>query len=316
MKIRKILVPVDFSAYSDKALEFALLWGEKFGAELTLLHVNTLFHEHFDYERLAQDSQKTINQHEHNIQQWIKEHAHSKSDRKTRINYEVVKGASAPSSILQFITGNKFDLVIMGTHGHTGLKHLFLGSVAEKVTRLSPVPVITVHRSLDNYAIKKILAPVDFSEFSRPLVENAIAIAKTFDARIHLMHVLERPMPTSFNWLVEEVEPYFELDPEMRERISNTMQSYVDESVRERVIEVIETGRAYEAIIDYARENKIDLIVMSTRGFSKFNYFWLWGSTTERVVRLAPCSVMTERSANMDQLSEIVFAEDADLNYK
>jgi len=309
MKIQRILAPVDFSAYSDKALEFALLWGEEFGAELTLLHVNTLLHEHFEYERMVQDCKGMVEQHEKRIRQWMEEHAHAKSGRKAQINYEVLKGASAPNSILHFISENKFDLVIMGTHGHTGLKHLFLGSVAEKVARLSPVPVLTVHRSVESYEIKKILVPVDFSEFSRPLVENAIAIAKTFDAKVHLMHVLERPTPTSFHWLVESVEPYFELDPEIRERISKTMQSYVDESVRERVIEVIETGRAYEAIIDYARKNKIDLILMSTRGFSRFDYFWLWGSTTERVVRLAPCSVMTERSANMQQLSEIVFTE-------
>lgn len=308
MKIQKILAPVDFSEYSNKAAELALLWGEEFGAELTLLHVNTLFHEQFDYNRLAEGCQDLIRQHEARIQQRMEEQAR-KVRKRVPVRYEIVRGASASAAILKAISEDSFDLVILGTHGRTGLKHLVLGSVAEKVARLSPVPVLTVHRSLERYQVKNILVPLDFSRHSPSLVKNALAIAGAFDARVHLLHVLERPTATSFTWMTDKVEPYFELNPELREEVLNKMRAYLQEGKEPATLTVIESGHAYEEIVRYAGANRIDLILMATRGFSKFDYFWLWGSTTERVVRLAPCSVLTEREPDMAHLSELALEE-------
>lgn len=308
MKIQKILAPVDFSEYSDKAVELALVWGEEFGAELTLLHVNTLFHEQFDYDRLAEGCQDLVRQHETRIRQQLEEHAR-RIRKRAPIRYEIMRATSAAAAILKTITEDSFDLVILGTHGRTGLKHLLSGSVAEKVARLSPVPVLTVHGALERYEVKNILVPVDFSQYSPSLVKNALAISKAFEARVHLLHVLERPTAASFSWMTEKVEPYFELNPELRERALNKMNAYLPESAGEAILKVIESGHAYEEIVRYAAANRIDLILMATRGFSKFDYFWLWGSTTERVVRLAPCSVLTEREADMAHLSELAYEE-------
>lgn len=308
MKIQKILVPVDFSPYSNRAVELALVWGEKFAAELTLLHVNTLFHEQFDYNRLAEGCQELLRQHEMRLQQQMEAHTH-KIRKRAPIRYDIVRAASASAAILKTISEDSFDLIILGTHGRTGLKHLVLGSVAEKVARLSPVPVLTVHGAQKRYEVKNILVPLDFSRYSSSLVKNALAIAKVFDARVHLIHVLERPTTAAFTWMTDKVETYFELDPELRQRALDKMNAYLQESAGEAILQVIENGRAYEEIVHYAAANQIDLILMATRGFSKFDYFWLWGSTTERVVRLAPCSVLTERATDMAHLSELVLEE-------
>lgn len=296
MRIKKILVPVDFSEYSESALKYALFWGEAFSAELTLLHVNTLFHEHFDYDMLIERYREEIDQQESHIRKWMREHELHVGRSKVKLNFEVLRSHSAANSILDFITQEKFDLVVMGTHGRTGTRHLFLGSVAEKVARLSPVPVFTTHKDMEIHGIRRILVPVDFSEFSKTLVSSALQIGQAFDARVHLLHVLERMTVTSFRWMSENVWPYFKMDEDLRSRVTGMLRDLTETPDDPGLVyEVVKAPHAYEAVIEYAGTQEIDLIIMGTRGFSKFDYFWLWGSTAERVLRLAPCPVLTER---------------------
>lgn len=296
MRIKKILVPVDFSEYSESALKYALFWGEAFSAEITLLHVNTLFHEHFDYDMLIERYREEIDQQESRIRKWMREHELHVGRSKVKLNFEVLRSRSAANSILDYITQEKFDLVVMGTHGRTGARHLFLGSVAEKVARLSPVPVFTAHKDMEIHGIRRILVPVDFSDFSRTLVGSALEIARVFDARVHLLHVLERLTVTSFRWMSENAWPYFKMDEDLRARVTGMLRDLTETPDDPRLAyEVVKAPHAYEAVIEYAGTRKMDLIIMGTRGFSKFDYFWLWGSTAERVLRLATCPVLTER---------------------
>ncbi len=296
MKIQKILVPVDFSAYSNKALEYAIYWAETFGAELTLVHVNTLFHEHHDYSALLNEYQELVLAREEQIWEWMEAHHQTARRRNVRVAYDVVNGFSAAQTILDYLKRHPFDLVVMGTHGRTGLKHLMQGSVTEKVSRLSPVPVLAIHKDLQDLAINNILVPVDFSEYSRTVVETAVDLARQFGARVQLIHVLERPTPANFDWIVEEMESAFQIDPEVLTKVHQTLRSYIVDDYRQMISESILTGHPYEEIINYTRSNRVDLIIMACRGFSRFEYFWLWGSNTERVLRLAPCPVLALRT--------------------
>ncbi len=304
MKVRKILVPVDFSEYSNTALEYGLLWGETFGAELTLLHVNTLFHEHYEYDRLMHSYQGIVDKEREQLHRWMKEHAARAAEREVKFRYEILDGRSAAQTILHYVKENPYDLVIIGTHGRSGIKHLLLGSVAEKVSRLSPYPVLTTHKDVEKFRVKNILVPVDFSDYSRQATRMAVDIAREFDARIHLLHVFERANAAHFQWIPETVRPYFDMNPDLRERILEDLQEYKDETIPHWTLEVVEEGLAYREIITYAEEHEIDLIVMATRGYNKFEYFWMWGSTTERVVRLAPCPVLTTRWQDTPQEGE------------
>ena len=311
MNIQKILVPVDFSEYSNRALEYALLWGETFGAELTLVHVNTLFHEHYDYQHFIDRYQQILEEEERQLHEWMQAHAVKAAERKVELKYEILKGRSAANTLLKYLQDHAFDLVVMGTHGRSGIKHLLLGSVAEKISRLSPYPVLTTHKDIEKFQVKQILVPVDFSDYSRQATRNAVAMAKEFDAHIHLLHVFERANAAHFRWMPEDVRAYFDIDSELRERILDELREYKDNSVANWTLEVIEEGHAYHEIITYAREKDIDLIVMATRGFNKFEYFWMWGSTTEKVVRLAPCPVLTTRWQPASQSRTQIFEAEA-----
>jgi nucleotide-binding universal stress UspA family protein len=139
--IRKILVPTDFSEHSALALTYAADLAKRYNASVTLLHiypvVNYAAAEGFALytpEQLA----KLITQ----LNTQLKA-----SEEQARTQGVVDVGSSmlqgdAYQEILE--QADDFDLVVMGTHGRTGLKHALMGSVAEKIVRTSPCPVLTV----------------------------------------------------------------------------------------------------------------------------------------------------------------------------
>jgi nucleotide-binding universal stress UspA family protein len=142
--LHRILVPTDFSKHSHNALTYAAAFAEKFGAELFLLHVVqdlALFIP--EAVSVAPPVTPPIEQmtaavHEA-LQRVVRE---ERLDRFT-IHCEVREGTPF-YEIIQFARDSAIDLIIMGTHGHTGLVHVLLGSVTEKVVRKAPCPVLTV----------------------------------------------------------------------------------------------------------------------------------------------------------------------------
>jgi universal stress protein A len=144
----RILVPTDFSEPSDAALQYARMVASKFGASLHLLHV----FEPSPYLAGAVSAEVYVADASA-IRAELMEHAKNQlAERVTagdRERYgartEIVTGQSA-SSIVKYATERHMDLIVMGTHGRSGISHLLLGSVAEHVVRAAPCPVLTVRR--------------------------------------------------------------------------------------------------------------------------------------------------------------------------
>jgi nucleotide-binding universal stress UspA family protein len=147
-RIRKILVPVDFSSYSESAVGYASTIAGKFGATLILMHVI----ESFPYS--VTDSMNVIS-HRRALQTLaralLRNLAGELRNRKLAVKTCLVEG-NPSREILVKARREKADLIVMGTHGRTGLPHVLLGSVAEKTVRLSPAPVLTIPLSLDRKA--------------------------------------------------------------------------------------------------------------------------------------------------------------------
>lgn len=145
--ITRILVPTDFSAAADAALDFARTIAATFGASLHLLHV---FEDPFVPGAFGVETYVPIPP---------ATHAALLEDAKARLAHrlppgdqgrfhgttEIVTGISAPA-IVEYARENSIDLIVMGTHGRTGVEHLLLGSVAERVVRTAHCPVLTVHQ--------------------------------------------------------------------------------------------------------------------------------------------------------------------------
>ncbi len=138
--IRRILVPVDFSAPSDGALDFAIELAQKLGAEVHLMHVYQLpVYALPDGAMMAGPEFTTKVTTE--LQKSLTDLAKSKPG--SPLKTHLVEGVPY-REIVRMAGELDADLVVMGTHGRTGIRHLLLGSVAERVVRSSEVPVITV----------------------------------------------------------------------------------------------------------------------------------------------------------------------------
>ncbi|MDX1530736.1 MAG: universal stress protein [Rhodothermales bacterium] len=206
-------------------------------------------------------------------------------------------GASVAETILHVAEEGDADLIVMGTHGRTGLHHAMLGSVAEKVLRLAPCPVLVVpERAPDAGAaggVRRVLAPVDFSEHARLAVAHAKALAALHGAALDVLHVVEEAaIPTAYG-----LEPVLVVSPPVLERAEAAVRQVVAGVPGPEVPVAVhaEAGYAASDIVRFAEGVGSDLIVMATHGRTGIKHFLL-GSVTERVVRRAPCPVFSVRS--------------------
>lgn len=149
LKIKSILVPVDFSGPSGKALDYAVSFARQFGAKLTLLYVNEpVATPDFTYFPLSMDATQVTAQARKKLEH-LCEHRRLGKALVARL---VVREGRAFHEISDAARTLKSDLIIIATHGYTGLKHAFLGSTAERVVRHAPCPVLVVRQRHRQFA--------------------------------------------------------------------------------------------------------------------------------------------------------------------
>lgn len=143
LKLRTILAPVDFSNYSAKALDYVQAFAKQFGAKVVLVHVvePTVIPDNFGIvpPSYAEVGGALVKAAEERIRQLAAELV----DRPEAVNCVVCSGR-APWEIVRVARETKADLIIITTHGYTGLKHVLMGSTAELIVRHAPCPVLTV----------------------------------------------------------------------------------------------------------------------------------------------------------------------------
>lgn len=142
--------------------------------------------------------------------------------------------------------------------------------------------------------IKSILVPIDFSGYSKHALTHAVDFAEVFNSTIHLVYVVEPSVyPADFS-MGQIPVPAMEVEATERSQkdLEDIAKSYIGEKVT--FTTEIRSGRASSEIIDCAAEKDIDLIIIATHGHSGVEHL-IFGSTAERVVRKAPCPVLTLR---------------------
>ncbi len=140
---RKILVPLDFSDYTDEIVNVAVQIGGKFGSTIHLLHVIPNMDYFTPYESfLSTESLVTIQRDiEREVARDMDEVVKNIKDLPVT---KAIHTGVVSLEIVDYLRAEKMDLVVMGTHGRGGLEHILIGSVAEKVVRKSPCPVLTI----------------------------------------------------------------------------------------------------------------------------------------------------------------------------
>jgi nucleotide-binding universal stress UspA family protein len=195
-----------------------------------------------------------------------------------------VTAAPAFDAICGLARELSIDLVVMPTHGRTGLKHVVLGSTAERVVQHSPAPVFVVRKR--EGGLNKILVPVDFSGCSLDALKYAIQFAESFAAEIVVLHAVYLGYIYSndgcqlYELGALEAAGRRNAEGQMREFVSaaNFGQVRYETSIR--------VGLPVDEICAFAKREDVDLIITSTHGRTGFKHV-LIGSVAENIVRHA-----------------------------
>ncbi len=287
--MKKILVPIDFSDFSDNALDYALFLADELGSQLCILHVMSTYRESSDEKIYLQAIEESLQAREKELKEKIQALLNAVTSRGLTIKTDIIRSLSVPAGIINYLEEGDFDLVIMGNQGKTGISNWLPGSVSEKIIRLSPVPVLTIHKDWTKREINKILVPVDFSEGSRQVTRWAQEISESLKAKLEFLFVIEEDdYPDMYNirFHFEEKENE-KLEKEILENLADFTGIPLD-----RAEYTIKVGLAHHEIKEYSEESPVDLITMSKTGQNLFDKI-LIGSTTERIIRISICPVLT-----------------------
>jgi len=294
--IRTILVPTDFSPFSLKALTYGCAVAKKFSATLHLLHVNDV---QFEEPALAPYLAAGM-ELDQKMRRRLRLVAAKCAVRIAPARCHVRKG-KAFDQICREAKLLRADLIIISTQGHTGLKHVLLGSTAERVVRHAACPVLVVREQerdfvsragkREAFRLTKILVPVDFSKHSKQALGYAVGLAKQFGSKLTLLHTVyphyyaTNSEYTVYDWPALMVSLRDDAEKQMRHLIRQTAFSGVPFESQ------VTVGFPSETILQLAEDAGADLIVSSTHGRTGLKRA-LIGSTAEQIVRHAKCPVL------------------------
>jgi nucleotide-binding universal stress UspA family protein len=302
IEIKSILVPLDFSRASMEALNYAVPLAKKLAAEVHLVHVKQ-DDEASEVVGAGHLMRETANSIEF-LREELLEHGKQVAGFWPEGCH--VRSGQPYQEICTLAHEIDADLIVLGTRGHTGLKRILLGSTAERVVRFSARPVLVVRRRRSNkrkrFAIRKILAPVDFSRCSMAGAMYAALLAKTFDAKLSILHVFAgeiRPATDKAHQKSLKNNDAIDLENARLDMEAFTQLDFLHDVKRETEICA---GNAVDEICRRAGESDVDLVVIATHGRTGFDRMLL-GSVAEHVVRCAECPVMVvpSRFSDLDQ---------------
>ncbi len=279
-----ILVPTDGSDPATAAVDRAIAIAERFDASLHVIHVAELVDVPIDVEAEARDE---LADRAESILTPVEERA---TEAGLTVSTEVVETADpVHQTILDYADDHDVDLIVMGTHGRSGLDRIILGSVAERTLRTARTPVLVVPDEDDqDWDVESVLVPTDGSDGSDAAADHAIDLCEATNAALHAVNVVDL---RAFWGDVGSVTILDTLEAAGEEAVGDVARRAEAAGLQSVETSVL-SGTPARAIVDYADDHDVDLIVMGTHGRSGLDRYLL-GSVAEHVVRLADRPVMT-----------------------
>ncbi len=282
----RILFPTDGSEGAAAVFDHVLALAETHGATVHVLTVADTTRD-----SVTRVGGEVVDALEREGEDVVAEFAERADERHVPVVTDVVQGRPY-ETIVDYADGQGMDLVVMPTHGRTGLGRFLLGSVTERVVRQSDVPVLTVRPDDDvRYPYRTVLVPTDGSDCAAAALDVAVDVATTEGAVLHALSVVDiaslgadvrTELQTAF--LEEHAE-------DAVERATDVAEAASVESVSGAVV----FGSSIHGEIgSYVDEADVDLVVVGTHGRSGVDRYLL-GSVAEKLVRTSPVPVLTVR---------------------
>jgi len=290
----KMLVPLDGSRLSEVVFPYAKDLAARLGLDITLLHV------HSSKESETMPLHQAYIEHKAQIikrqlREWQKRIGGGLEDRKLQVHGELARGYP-PEEIICYAEENNIDLILMATHGRSGVRRWVLGSVADKILCVSSIPIWLIRASTaesvpyDKWPQRTLLVPLDGSVLAEKVLPHVKVLAKQPGmpaVNVVLLRVDEPPTTSGH---------YFRNIPESREEIEQYLAN-VETQLKRSKIKVqseISSGDPAEQIVSYGQENPFSIIVMSTHGHSGMSR-WLYGSVATKVLEHAATPIFLVR---------------------
>ena len=287
---RIILAATDFSKSAVRAVDAAVVLAEKLQAELHLIHALEVPIPIF--EPYAVTVPAKVLEAARDAAQAELESAFSAATARGVAGAAHLGQVPAADAIAEKAQEIGADLVVIGTRGQGAVARFFLGSVASHTIRQAPCSVLTVEGAGDPGAPGTILVGVDFSEASHRAFQEAADFAGALGASLHVMHAVDLQLPfVSAGGIAVPGDVVDQAVTSAREKLDAWARELPDTL---SVILSVETGHASEVIEAAASDVGADWVVAGSEGRSALSRRVL-GSTTERLLHHAPCSVLVSR---------------------
>lgn len=287
--MKKILVPVDFSETSVTATEFAVALAEKQEASLVLFH-SVHIDYYSDYQFSTFSGAKVLLDDIYDAR--IKDMEDFVKIFNTTIQIETkISDDSMIQGIQALVEKEGIDLVVMGTHGSSGMAEVFVGSNTEKAVRRISCPIISVPKGYELNRINRILVPIDLREVKESFLMQVKLLQDQFQAKVEFLWV-----KTPHN---------IENEEEVTSELGKTFDSL---GITDFDFSIVKNVFPSDGILDHAENTGVDIIAIATHARRGISH-WLSGSLTEDIVNHIKIPVWTfklnkkEKSLNLSSVS-------------
>ncbi|HET7375559.1 MAG TPA: universal stress protein [Anaerolineae bacterium] len=284
----KILVPLDGSALSERAIEPALAIGRRSYSEIILARAPIV-----DLALAAAPDRHSDQLHTESYN-YLSEIQLSYASPYVKFHSQTIEGEPA-NAIIQTAVEERVDLIVMSTHGYSGITRLMLGSVTEKVLRSAPCPVLAIRST---QPIRRVLIPLDGSPLAERALPLGLELADRLGGEATLLRVVERAVPPNaleLDWIENGLSRRLQND------LNDEASDYLHARLKDHTYtnctlnSTIRIGSAADTILDFVDAHETDLVVMASHGRTGLSRI-VYGSVTEKILRRAACSVMIVRS--------------------
>ena len=271
--MKKILIPTDFSEHAEYALKVAAQIAKKHNGEIILLHMLELPNQTGDAVSSGHALPEIM---------FFKNAALAKLEGLMDSDFleglkvsEIVQFELAFDGILKLIKKNDIDLIVMGSHGASGFKDMFIGSNAEKVVRHSEVPVLIIKKEIPDFTINKFVFASDFSDEVKAPFAKVVEVANKFEAELNLV-MINTPNSFKSTLVAQEI-----------------MDKFVSQfNIKKVSTHIFNDANVEKGILNFSNYINADLIGMCTHGRKGLSHFFN-GSISEDLVNHAVKPVLT-----------------------
>jgi nucleotide-binding universal stress UspA family protein len=287
---KKILVPLDGSDLAELALPYARELADAFNSELVLLYV----------------SEPADEEHLHMHQLYLERLAVQMKKQLKRVSPVVTSGKPV-EEIVKYTQKNDIRLIVMASHGRSGIIPWATGSVADKVIDAVGVPLLLIketkrrRKTKEKHLISRILLPLDGSEAGEAAITRARELKAKLEAEVTLLEVISkgRHLRTvgGLDYILypePEIETFKKEAKEYLDKVYKRMQR--GKKTKGELKVAIRTGEVAKEILNYAKKNRSSLIAIASHGHSGMTK-WVFGSTAQKVIQDSPIPVLVVKSA-------------------